>query len=50
MIFTNARLIFPDGIRDGLEVVVEEGKIAAIQSAYAEATADRRAGTRKRGH
>ena len=30
MIFTNARLIFPDGIRDGLEVVVEEGKIAAI--------------------
>ena len=30
MIFTNARLIFPDGIRDGLEVVVEQGKIAAI--------------------
>ena len=30
MIFTNARLIFPDGIRDGLEVVVEERKIAAI--------------------
>ena len=30
MIFTNARLIFPDGIRDGLEVVVEGGKIAAI--------------------
>src|SRR6185437_2429178 len=30
MIFTNARLIFPDGIRDGLEVVVEEGRIAAI--------------------
>jgi N-acetylglucosamine-6-phosphate deacetylase len=30
MIFTNARLIFPDGIRDGLEVVVEEGIIAAI--------------------
>jgi N-acetylglucosamine-6-phosphate deacetylase len=30
MIFTNARLIFPDGIRDGLEVVVERGKIAAI--------------------
>ena len=23
MIFQNARLIFPDGIRDGLEVVVE---------------------------
>ena len=31
MIFTNTRLIFPDGIRDGLEVVVEEGRIAAIQ-------------------
>ena len=31
MIFTNARLIFPDGIRDELEVVVEEGKIAAIR-------------------
>src|SRR3954470_3395181 len=32
MIFTNARLIFPDGIRDGLEVVVVQGKIAAIHS------------------
>jgi N-acetylglucosamine-6-phosphate deacetylase len=31
MIFTNARLIFPDGIRDGLELVVENGKIAAIR-------------------
>jgi N-acetylglucosamine-6-phosphate deacetylase len=30
MIFTNMRLIFPDGIRDGLEVVVEERKIAAL--------------------
>src|SRR6476469_640353 len=30
MILTNARLIFPEGIGDGLEVVVEEGKIAAI--------------------
>ena len=30
MIFTNARLILPNGIRDGLEVVVQEGKIAAI--------------------
>jgi N-acetylglucosamine-6-phosphate deacetylase len=30
MIFTNARLIFPDGIRDRLEVVAEHGKIAAI--------------------
>src|SRR6266699_5991626 len=31
MILTNARLIFSDGIRDGLEVVVEEGKIADIR-------------------
>lgn len=31
MIFTNARLIFPDGIRDGLEVAVEKGKITAIR-------------------
>jgi N-acetylglucosamine-6-phosphate deacetylase len=31
MILTNARLIFPDGVRDGLEVVVEKGKIAAIR-------------------
>ena len=31
MIFTNARLIFPDGIRDRLEVVVKEEKIAAIR-------------------
>jgi N-acetylglucosamine-6-phosphate deacetylase len=31
MILTNARLIFPNGIRDGLEVVVEKGKIAAIR-------------------
>ena len=31
MILTNARLIFPDGIRDGLEVVVHEGKIDAIR-------------------
>src|SRR5436190_13129952 len=31
MILTNARLIFPDGIRDGLEVVAEEGKITAIR-------------------
>src|SRR5215468_575272 len=30
MIFTNARLIFPDEIRHGLDVVVEHGKIAAI--------------------
>ena len=31
MIFSNAKLIFPDGIRDGLEVVVEDGKIADIR-------------------
>lgn len=31
MILTNARLIFPDGVRDGLEVGVEKGKIAAIR-------------------
>jgi N-acetylglucosamine-6-phosphate deacetylase len=30
MIITNARLIFPDGIGDGLALVVEKGKIAAI--------------------
>jgi N-acetylglucosamine-6-phosphate deacetylase len=34
MILTNARLIFPDGIGDGLEVVVEEGKIAAIRESW----------------
>jgi N-acetylglucosamine-6-phosphate deacetylase len=31
MILTNARLIFPDGIRDGLEVVAAKGKITAIR-------------------
>ena len=31
MIFSNARLIFPDGIRDGLELIVENGKIAEIR-------------------
>ena len=31
MILTNARLIFPDGLRDGLELVVEKGKITAIR-------------------
>ena len=33
MILTNARLVFPDGIRDGLEVVVHDGKIDAIRPA-----------------
>src|SRR5262249_50073028 len=32
MIFANARLIFPDEIRDGLNVVVEHGKIAAVSA------------------
>jgi N-acetylglucosamine-6-phosphate deacetylase len=31
MIFTNGRLILPDGIRNELELVVEQGKIAAIR-------------------
>jgi len=31
MILTNARLIFRDGIRDDLELVVEKGKITAIR-------------------
>ena len=31
MILTNARLIVPDGIRDGLQVVVTNGKISAVR-------------------
>jgi N-acetylglucosamine-6-phosphate deacetylase len=31
MILTNARLIFRDGIRDDLELVVEKGKITAVR-------------------
>lgn len=31
MIFTNARCVFADGIREELELVVEEGRIAAIR-------------------
>jgi len=31
MIFANARLILPDGVRDGLELVVDNGKIAEIR-------------------
>src|ERR1700751_4220021 len=31
MILTNGRLIFRDGIRDDLELVVEKGKITAIR-------------------
>jgi N-acetylglucosamine-6-phosphate deacetylase len=30
MVLTNARLIFPNGIREGLELVTHRGKIAAI--------------------
>ena len=39
MIFSNARLILPDGIRDGLEVVVEDGKIAEIREQSSSADA-----------
>src|SRR5678815_298429 len=46
MIFTNARLIFPDGIRDELEVVVEEGRIDAIRPPMPSL---RRTGERVRG-
>lgn len=31
MIFSNVRLILPDGIRDGLEIVVADGKIVEIR-------------------
>jgi N-acetylglucosamine-6-phosphate deacetylase len=33
MILTNARLIFPGGIRDGLEVVVSDGRITELRQA-----------------
>jgi N-acetylglucosamine-6-phosphate deacetylase len=33
MIFTNARLVFPDGVRDGLEIVESGGKICGIRAA-----------------
>src|ERR1700676_2005335 len=33
VIFTNARLIFPDAIREGLEVIVHEGKITELREA-----------------
>ena len=38
MIFRNARLIFPDGIRDGLELVVRDGRIAEIRQQTARTT------------
>ena len=31
MIFKNGRLIFPNGVRDGLDLVVESGMITAIR-------------------
>ena len=40
MIFSNARLIFPDGIRDGLELVVEQGKITEVRERSAAAGID----------
>src|SRR3954467_5231827 len=33
MIFTNARLIVPDGIRDGLELIESGGKICGLRPA-----------------
>ena len=33
MIFTNARLVFPDGVRDGLEIIESGGKICDIRAA-----------------
>jgi len=38
MIFTNARLIFHDGIRDGLELVVRDGRVAEIRQQTARTT------------
>jgi len=38
MIFTNARLIFPDGIRDGLELVARDGRVAEIRQQTARTT------------
>lgn len=40
MIFTNARLICPDGIRDGYEVVVQEKKVAEIRERSSAKRAD----------
>jgi len=40
MIFANARLILPDGIRDDLELVVEDGKIAEIRDRSSAAAVD----------
>jgi N-acetylglucosamine-6-phosphate deacetylase len=40
MIFSNARLIFPDGIRDGLELVAEGGRIVEIRERSAAESID----------
>src|SRR5204863_3461779 len=40
MIFANARLVLPDGVRDGLEFVVENGKIAEIRDQSSAAAVD----------
>src|SRR2546421_10664125 len=32
MIFKNGRLIFPNGVRDGLDLLVEDGMITAIHA------------------
>jgi N-acetylglucosamine-6-phosphate deacetylase len=40
MIFSNARLILPDGIRDGLEVVVQNGKISDVRERSAADSVD----------
>ena len=40
MIFANARFVFPDGIRDGLELVVEHGKIVEIRERSSAASTD----------
>src|SRR5215212_6653912 len=37
MIFRNARLIFPDGVRDNLELEVRGGKITAVRASSAAA-------------
>jgi N-acetylglucosamine-6-phosphate deacetylase len=40
MILANARLVLPDGIRDSLELVVENGKIAEIRERSSDAAID----------
>jgi N-acetylglucosamine-6-phosphate deacetylase len=40
MIFSNARLVLADGIRDGLEVVVAEGRIVEIREGTGTAAVD----------